>query len=55
VGEAAFVVCAELIDDAELAATNLFVREDGAWRLVHHQASAVHRRPEPRPPSGVLN
>ena len=33
---------------AELVATNLFVREDGAWRLVFHQAGPVHRRVERR-------
>jgi hypothetical protein len=35
-------------------ATNLFVLEDGAWRLVFHQAGPVHRRAERRraPPSG---
>ncbi len=37
-GEAAFVVCFEVIDEGLLAATNVFVREAGAWRMVHHQA-----------------
>jgi ketosteroid isomerase-like protein len=54
-GESAYVVCGETIQGAELVATNLFVREDGAWKLVHHQAGPIHRRPEPRSPSGVLN
>ena len=52
-GEAAFVTCHELVQGARLVATNTFVREDGAWRLVHHQASQLaagqqrKRPPEP--------
>lgn len=49
-GEAAFVVCHEAIEDAELIATNVFVREDGRWKLVHHQAGQMSaRRPATRP------
>jgi hypothetical protein len=49
-GAAAFVTCHELVQGARLVATNTFVREGGAWRLVHHQASPlaaaqVRRRP----------
>ncbi len=49
-GEVAFVTCHELVAGARLVAVNLFVREDGAWRLVHHQATPLapphlHRRP----------
>ena len=40
-GETAFVVCIERIPGVELIATNVFVREDGAWKIVHHHASAV--------------
>lgn len=40
-GDAAFVTCTESIEGTVLAATNLFVREDGAWRLVHHHAGHV--------------
>jgi ketosteroid isomerase-like protein len=58
-GDSAYVVCGEAIDGAELVATNLFVREDGAWRLVHHQAGPIHRRvvreAAPRQGSGMLN
>ncbi len=36
-----FVICLEFVDGAMLSATNVFIREDGAWRLVHHQASPV--------------
>ncbi len=52
-GAAAFVTCHELLQGARLVATNTFVREGGAWRLVHHQASPLaaaqlrKRPPEP--------
>jgi hypothetical protein len=32
-----------------LVATNVFVREHGQWRLVHHHASALARIPETPP------
>ncbi len=35
------VVCLEIINGALLAATNLFIKEDGLWRMVNHQASPV--------------
>jgi ketosteroid isomerase-like protein len=40
-GEVAFVTCHEVLVSARLVATNLFVREGGRWRLVHHQASPI--------------
>ena len=51
-GDAAFVVCIERIPAVELIATNVFVREDGRWRMVHHHASAMapaDPMPEPDP------
>ncbi len=47
-GDVAFVTCSELVDDGQLVATNLFAREDGSWRMVHHHAGPV-AGPE-RPP-----
>lgn len=41
VGAVAWVTCHERLDDAVLAAVNVFAQEDGAWRLVHHQATPV--------------
>jgi hypothetical protein len=41
VGDVGVVTCHEVLRDARLAATNVFVREDGAWRMVHHQASPI--------------
>ena len=42
-GEAAYVLCYETIEGTRLIATNTFVREQKAWRLVHHQAAPVAR------------
>jgi len=48
-GETAMVLCYERVTDPEsgtgavLAATNVFARESGEWRLVHHHAAAIGR------------
>lgn len=48
--DTALVLCEEVLNgSAVLAAANLFVREDGEWRLAHHQASPLAPRPEPEP------
>ena len=39
--DAALVLCREVVSGAPLYATNVFVREDGAWRLAHHQSGPV--------------
>ena len=45
---AAFVVCYEaMAGNTVLVATNIFVREDGQWRMVHHQAGPCHEPPPP--------
>jgi ketosteroid isomerase-like protein len=41
IGETALVICREHVAGGELVATNVFVREDGGWKLVHHQASPL--------------
>src|SRR5688500_8395498 len=33
IGDVAFVVCRELVAGTPLIATNVFVREDGEWRI----------------------
>jgi len=45
-----FVVCVEEIMGSRLVATNCFVQEDAAWRLVHHQSgpTAAPSRPSRR-------
>jgi ketosteroid isomerase-like protein len=55
-GDVAFVTCVEHVGSAELAATNVFALESGAWRMVHHHASPMARsRPSTMPPSSSLN
>lgn len=52
------VICAEELPGNRLTASNLFVKEDGAWRLVHHHAGPVFMRQEAekrRPPKARLN
>jgi ketosteroid isomerase-like protein len=56
-GPAAFVTCLEANGDqpAHLAATNVFVLENGRWRMVHHHAGPLSV-PEPRrTPSSFVN
>jgi ketosteroid isomerase-like protein len=58
-GDIALVLCEEELEGGTLIASNLFVHEDGAWRLAHHHAGQLAarppaRRPE-RPPRGRLN
>ncbi len=43
-GDTAFVICTERVDRTELVATNIFVRENNEWLLVHHQAAPFSRR-----------
>jgi ketosteroid isomerase-like protein len=40
-GDGAIVLCRELVGGAPLAATNIFVREAGAWKLLHHHSGPV--------------
>jgi ketosteroid isomerase-like protein len=59
-GETALVICEEELDGGTLIASNVFVREDDAWRMVHHQAGQLmarqaQRRPTQPPPRSRLN
>lgn len=56
-GDTALVVCEEELEGGTLIASNWFVREDGAWRLVHHQAGelAARRPAGPRRASSRMN
>jgi ketosteroid isomerase-like protein len=40
-GEVAIVLCEEELPGGRLAATNIFLKEDGHWRMVHHHASPI--------------
>ena len=46
VGDMAWVTCFEVIGDGHLAATNVFVRENRTWKVVHHQAGPTAAHPE---------
>jgi hypothetical protein len=37
-GAVAFVICYEEVNNDFLVATNVFVQENGTWKMVHHQA-----------------
>jgi hypothetical protein len=42
-GDVATVVCFEAIGDITLVATNIFAREGGIWKMVHHQAAVTNQ------------
>ena len=44
-GEIAVVVCYEVFQEVTLVATNIFVKEENIWKMVHHQAGG-----SPMPP-----
>jgi len=57
-GDTAFVVCIEHLPGGDLVATNVFVREDGEWKMVHHQAGAVadfEPSDDEEPPNGTVH
>jgi ketosteroid isomerase-like protein len=58
-GDTALVLCEEELEGGTLVASNLFVREEGAWRLAHHHAGQLAVRPQARrperPPRSRLN
>lgn len=51
----ALVVCEEELDGGTLAASNLFIREDDEWRIVHHHAGQIVRRHAERRRPSRLN
>ena len=44
-GDVAAVICFEVVEGQFLIATNLFVRQGNAWKLVHHQAGPTAEGP----------
>lgn len=42
-GDVAIVLCRELVQGNPIEVTNVFVREDSVWRIIHHHASAIAR------------
>ena len=55
-GDTAYVICYEVADRDTLLATNVFVREGRAWKMVHHQAGAAPPPPveENDPPPDLI-
>ncbi len=54
-GVAGFVTCVELLENGSLVATNVFVREDELWHMVHHQAGPLTQVITAAPPRQALN
>lgn len=54
-GNAGFVTCHEVLPEGVLVATNIFVREDGGWKVVHHQAGPVAIPTPSTPPAHKLH
>ncbi|MBN08492.1 MAG: DUF4440 domain-containing protein [Rhodospirillaceae bacterium] len=45
-GDTAVVICYETFPEALLVATNVFVREEADWKLVHHQSGGSSEMPD---------
>lgn len=43
-GDTGWVTCFEIFGDGVLTATNIFVRENGAWKMTHHHAGPTNMR-----------
>ncbi|MCS6913638.1 MAG: nuclear transport factor 2 family protein [Myxococcales bacterium] len=57
-GEVALVTCHERLAGGQLVATNVFVREEGQWKIAHHQAAPLthdEEGEEDAPPGWLLN
>jgi len=44
-GEIAIVLCRELVAGTPLEVTNVFIEEDGRWRMIHHHSSPASFQP----------
>ena len=55
VGDLAWVTCLEVLGDGALAATNIFVRENGTWKIAHHQACPTSALPDDAAGDDALN
>lgn len=53
--ELAVVTCVEVIGEARIAATNVFVREGQRWRMTHHHGGQIVQRVRFTPSKEDLN
>ncbi|MBF0277298.1 MAG: nuclear transport factor 2 family protein [SAR324 cluster bacterium] len=55
-GDLAWVICYESLQGGYLIATNLFIQQNGEWKIMHHQAGPTSGRPsENEEISGEIN
>lgn len=54
-GDAATVLCFEAVGGGFLIASNIFHREGGSWRMIHHQAGATNGAPPPEEAAPPIN
>jgi ketosteroid isomerase-like protein len=55
-GDSAVVICVEHVPGSLLVATNLFAREDGEWRMIHHHAGGLAEPlDDVEPPHGTVH
>lgn len=47
-GNLAVVICYEAFSTVTLVATNIFIKEDGLWKMIHHQAGGSSLPPSAR-------
>ena len=45
-GDTAVVICYEIFPEALLVATNVFIKEEAAWKIVHHQSGGSSELPD---------
>lgn len=45
--DSAYVLCYEVVQETALIATNIFVRQNKLWRMVHHQSGPTRGMPAP--------
>ena len=48
-GDMGYVICYEQIGHVPLLATNVFLLEDGKWKITHHQAGPTEASPPIKP------
>jgi ketosteroid isomerase-like protein len=54
-GDDGRVYCVEIVGGMALAVTNWFKLRDGAWRMIHHQASPIATMEDEDAPPSRLN